>query len=57
MKEYEIEIEEKLTKTVRVVAENLDDAFDIVKKQYKDGDIVLSADDFKEVEFTGSIQL
>ncbi len=55
MNEYEIEIEEKLTKTVKVVAENLDDAFDIVKKQYKDGDIVLSADDFKEVEFTGSI--
>lgn len=55
MKEYEIEIEEKLTKTVRVVAENIDDAFESVRKQYKDGDIILSADDFKEVEFTGSI--
>lgn len=55
MNEYEIEIEEKLTKTVLVVAENLDDAFKRVKKMYKDGDIVLSADDFKDVEFTGSI--
>lgn len=46
MKEFDIEIREELSRTVTVVAETLGDAIDQVMGMYKNGEIVLDAEDF-----------
>jgi hypothetical protein len=51
MQKFKITIEEVLAKEVEVEAKNVSDAIDIVKKQYRNGDVVLSADDFVDVDF------
>lgn len=51
-KEYEIEIEEVLQKVVKVKANSLDEALDIVEEKYKNQEYVLDSEDFKDVEFS-----
>lgn len=48
---YSVTIEETLSRTVNIEAENQQDAIEKVKKQYKNEDIVLNGDDFSEVVF------
>lgn len=47
---YAVIITETLTTTVTVDAENKKEALDIVKKKYDDCEIVLSSEDFFEVD-------
>lgn len=51
MKEFEITITEKLEKTVIVEAASKDDALQIAEDMWKDGDIILDADNFIGVEY------
>lgn len=51
MQKFKITIEEVLAREVEVEAENVSDAIDIVKKQYKNGEHVLCAEDFVDVDF------
>lgn len=44
--EYLIEIKETLSKQLRVEADSAEEAICQVKKQYRDSEIVLTADDF-----------
>ena len=46
-----VRIKEVLSRTVDVNAETELDALDIVKQDYDNGEIVLDADDFVDVEF------
>ncbi len=46
MKEYDVEIEEVLRKVVRVRANDISDAIDIVSDKINSCDIVLTADDY-----------
>ena len=46
MKEYVFEIEEKLKKTVSIEAESEHEAVEILRKKYRDEEIVLTADDY-----------
>lgn len=46
LKEFDIEVSELLSRTVRVEAETLGDAIEKVMEQYKKGEIVLDAEDF-----------
>ena len=48
---YSIEITETLSKTITVEAADPDEALDIVKKHYKDGDIIIDAECFVGVDF------
>lgn len=50
-KTFAIEITESLSREVVVDARNYDEAHDIVTTLYKNGEIILSADDFLSVEF------
>ena len=50
-KEYLIEINETLSKTIRLEADTPDEALDSTKKLYYGGDIVLDTGDFAEVGF------
>ena len=50
MKEFSIEINETLSRVVKVKAENLQQAIDIVTKQYGNEDIVLDSSDFMGYE-------
>jgi len=47
-KEFEVLIEEKLTKVVKIEAENEGQAKDIIKRKYDNQDIVLTGDDFSD---------
>ena len=53
MKEFDIEIKEKLARVIKVKAENLEAAIDDVEEQYYRGKIVLDAEDLvgKEIAF------
>lgn len=51
MKEFEITITETLEKTVIVEAASKDDALQIAEDMWKDGDIILDADNFIGVEY------
>lgn len=44
--EYKFEIEEKLKKTVSIEAESEHEAVEILRKKYRDEEIVLTADDY-----------
>lgn len=46
LKEFDIEVSELLSRTVKVKAESLGDAIDQVMEKYKKGEIVLDAEDF-----------
>lgn len=46
LKEFDIEVSELLSRTVKVEAETLGDAIEKVMELYKKGEIVLDAEDF-----------
>ncbi len=48
---YRINVEEILSRIVEVDADNEDEAEEIVKKMYKNEEIVLDSEDFQEVGF------
>ena len=50
-KEYEIEIQEVLSRVEKIEAQNLGEAIDKIMEQYYNAEIVLDAGDMKEVEF------
>lgn len=50
-KVFKITVEETLAREIEVEAYDVDDAITIVKSQYRNGDIVLDADDFVDVEY------
>lgn len=49
---YEVTITEKLLNTIEVIANSEEEAIEIIKDKYRDEEIVLSPDDFFEVEFS-----
>ena len=51
LREYEIEIKEELSKVVKINAESLLEAIDMVIDKYYKSDIILDADDYKGVDF------
>ncbi len=51
MKEFEVKITETLSKYVTVTASSADMAEAIVKRMYRDEDIVLDYTDFDDVDF------
>ncbi|MCD8195777.1 MAG: DUF3846 domain-containing protein [Lachnospiraceae bacterium] len=51
MKEYDITIAETLKKTVTVEAENSEEAQEIVEDRWRDGEYVLDAESFSEVDY------
>lgn len=51
MKKYKIIITETLKKELEIEAESKDKALEFVKEKYRDEEIVLSADDFVDVDF------
>lgn len=50
-KVYEIEIQELLQKVVKVEANSLEEAIDIVQNKYSNQEIILDYEDYKGVEF------
>ena len=51
MKEYDVTIQETLEMTVTVEAENREEARRMVEERWKNGEYILDADSFKDVEF------
>lgn len=51
MNEYDITIRETLEMTVTVEAESREEARQIVADRWKNGEYILDADSFKDVEF------
>lgn len=49
MNKYKFAIEERLVRIVEVTADSLEAAAQQVKDEYYSGDIILDADDFKDV--------
>lgn len=52
MNKYNVEIEETLARIIEIEAENEDEAYMKVKKLYKKCEIVLTAEDFIDVEIS-----
>jgi hypothetical protein len=52
MKKYRIEVKEVLSRVVEIVADNDDEAIQIVKTMYHNCDIVLDASDYALTEFS-----
>ena len=52
MNKYKVEIEEILNRIVEVEAKNEDEAYMKVKEQYRKCEIVLTAEDFIDVEIS-----
>jgi hypothetical protein len=50
MKSYNIEVTETLSRVIEVEAESVDNALSKVNEMYKNEKIVLSAEDFVDVE-------
>ena len=50
-KKFKITVEETLAREVFVEANSLHEAINLVKKQYRDEEIVLTADDIIDVDF------
>ncbi len=48
---YQIEITETLQKAVEIEADSTEEAITLARKEWKNGDILLDADDFVSVEF------
>ena len=51
MKEYDVTITETLEMTVAVEAESREEAQQIASDNWKNGDYILDAESFKDVEF------
>lgn len=51
MKKYKITITETLKKELEIEAGSKDEAMDLVKEKYKNEEIILTADDFVDVDF------
>lgn len=51
MKKYKITITESLKKELEIEAVSKDEAMDLVKEKYKNEEIILTADDFADVDF------
>lgn len=51
MNEYDIAIRETLEMTVTVEAESREEARRMVEERWKNGEYILDADSFKDVEF------
>lgn len=51
MNEYDIAIRETLEMTVTVEAENREEARRMVEERWKNGEYILDAESFKDVEF------
>ena len=49
---YSVEVKETLFRLVEVEAESMNEAKEITEKLYKNEEIVLTADDFKGVNFS-----
>ena len=54
MKEFEVTITETLQKTVNIEAETKEEAAQLVKEMWNNGDIILDADDFADVEYAAN---
>lgn len=52
MKEFDVKIKETLEKTVTVEAESREQAEEMIRQEYFDGEHILDADNFSEVDFT-----
>lgn len=50
MSKYKIEIEEVLQRVEEIDADNLEEALDIIDEKYKNQEIILDYEDFKEYE-------
>ncbi|WP_432481456.1 DpnD/PcfM family protein [Moraxella sp. ZY200743] len=51
MQTYKIQIQETLSKTVEIQANNIDEAIQVVQKSYQNEEVVLDWGDFVLVEF------
>ncbi|MGX7068756.1 DpnD/PcfM family protein [Gemella bergeri] len=51
MKNFKIEIKEVSIREINVIADNMDEALELVKKQYKNENIVLESEDYIYTEF------
>jgi len=51
MKTFKVEICEELSRIVNINAESPDDALDKVNKMYKNEEIILDENDYKDVHF------
>lgn len=51
MKEYAVKIVETLERVVYVQADNGENAREMVKEKWYQGEYILDADDFKDVEY------
>lgn len=54
MKEFEVTITETLQKTVNIEAETKEEAAQLVKEMWDNGDIILDADNFADVEYAAN---
>lgn len=52
MATFDIELTEVLSRLVKVEARSEIEALDIVNKRYRDGDLILTPDDFQDVTIT-----
>lgn len=52
MKEFEVKITETLEKTVTIAAESREEAQEMIRQAYFDGEHILDADNFTDVDFT-----
>lgn len=51
MDKYKIEITETIQKTIEVEANNKDEALHVVMKKYKNSEVILTEEDFIDVDF------
>lgn len=51
MKEYKIEIKETLQRTIKINAKSKEEAIRKAKEKYRNSEIILGAEDFKNVDF------
>lgn len=51
MQRFNIEVKETLSRIIEIEANNLDDAILLIKKLYKNEEIVLDAFDYVETEY------
>jgi len=51
MKKFIIEIEEQLSKRIEIEANSEDEAYSLVRKMYYDEEIVLTENEFVQVDF------
>lgn len=51
MKQYKVEIEELLQRRITIDAENREEAIRIAKEKYRNEEIILNYNDFKDVNF------